>query len=238
VQQICRIADISPDEVDVIAHGTTVATNITIEHNGAEVGMLTTRGFRDILHIGRHKRPHNFSLHFDVPWQSRPLVKRRNRIAITERIMPPTGKIETPLAEDEVREACALFRKRGITSVCVGFMFSFLNDAHERRARDIVLEEIPGAYVSISSEVANVVREYERFSTVAMNAYVGPRSAMYLRNLEAKVAQAGIPAKLRVIQSNGGISSIEGCARKPVGILMSGPAGGVLGALAEARLAG
>jgi N-methylhydantoinase A len=113
VQQICRIADISPDEVDVIAHGTTVATNITIEHNGAEVGMLTTRGFRDILHIGRHKRPHNFSLHFDVPWQSRPLVKRRNRIAITERIMPPTGKIETPLAEDEVREACALFRKRG-----------------------------------------------------------------------------------------------------------------------------
>jgi N-methylhydantoinase A len=215
-----------------------VATNITIEHNGAEVGMLTTRGFRDILHIGRHKRPHNFSLHFDVPWQSRPLVKRRNRIAITERIMPPTGKIETPLAEDEVREACALFRKRGITSVCVGFMFSFLNDAHERRARDIVLEEIPGAYVSISSEVANVVREYERFSTVAMNAYVGPRSAMYLRNLEAKVAQAGIPAKLRVIQSNGGISSIEGCARKPVGILMSGPAGGVLGALAEARLAG
>ncbi len=238
VLEICDIAGISKDEVQVIAHGTTVATNITIENNGAEVGMITTKGFRDILHIGRHKRPHNFSLHFDVPWQSHPLVKRRNRIAVTERITPPTGEIETPLDEAEVRAACALFRKRGISSVCIGFMFSFLNDAHEKRAREIVLEEIPGAYVSISSEVANVIREYERFSTVAMNSYVGPKSALYLRNLEDKVKAAGIPAKLRVIQSNGGISTIDGCAKKPVGILMSGPAGGVIGALTEARLAG
>lgn len=238
VLEICKIADIAKEDVDVIAHGTTVATNITIEHNGAEVGMITTKGFRDILHIGRHKRPHNFSLHFDVPWQSHPLVKRRNRIAVTERIRPPSGTIETPLDEAEVRDACAIFRKRGIKSVCIGFMFSFLNDAHERRAREIVAEEIPGCYISISSEVANVIREYERFSTVAMNAYVGPQSALYLRNLETKVREAGIPAKLRVIQSNGGISTIDGCAKKPVGILMSGPAGGVIGALAEARLAG
>jgi len=238
VLEICEIAGIAKEEVELIAHGTTVATNITIEHNGAEVGMITTKGFRDILHIGRHKRPHNFSLHFDVPWQSNPLVKRRNRIAVTERIRPPSGEVETPLDEAEVRAACAIFRKRGILSVCVGFMFSFLNDTHERRAREIVAEEIPGAYISISSEVANVIREYERFSTVAMNAYVGPQSALYLRNLEAKVREAGIPAKLRVIQSNGGISTIDGCAKKPVGILMSGPAGGVIGALTEARLAG
>ena len=238
VLEICQIAGIAKEEVEVIAHGTTVATNITIEHNGAEVGMITTKGFRDILHIGRHKRPHNFSLHFDVPWQSNPLVKRRNRIAVTERIRPPSGEIETPLDEAEVRAGCAIFRKRGIKSVCIGFMFSFLNDTHERRAREIVAEEIPGAYISISSEVANVIREYERFSTVAMNAYVGPQAALYLRNLESKVREAGIPAKLRVIQSNGGISTIEGCAKKPVGILMSGPAGGVIGALTEARLAG
>ncbi|QIB36428.1 hydantoinase/oxoprolinase family protein [Ancylobacter pratisalsi] len=238
VLQICDIAGVAKESVDVIAHGTTVATNITIEHNGAEVGMLTTRGFRDILHIGRHKRPHNFSLHFDVPWQSHPLVKRRNRIAITERILPPTGEVAVELAEAEVREACALFRRRGLRSICIGFMFSFLNSRHERRAREIVLEEIPDAYVSISSEVANVIREYERFSTVAMNAFVGPKSALYLRNLERKVSEAGIAAKLRVIQSNGGITTIDGCVKKPVGILMSGPAGGVLGALAEARLAG
>jgi N-methylhydantoinase A len=238
VFQICEIAGLQKDDIEIISHGTTVATNITIEHNGAEVGMLTTKGFRDILHIGRHKRPHNFSLHFDVPWQSRPLAKRRNRIAVSERIRPPSGEIETPLDENEVRAACALFRKRGIKSIAVGFMFSFLNDAHEKRARDIVLEEIPDAYVSLSSEIANVIREYERFSTVAMNAFVGPQSSLYLRNLEQKVKDAGIPAKLRVIQSNGGISTIDGCARKPVGILMSGPAGGVIGALSEARLAG
>lgn len=200
--------------------------------------MLTTRGFRDILHIGCHKRPHNFSLQFDVPWQSNPLVKRRNRIPITERILPPMGEVSVAMDEAEIREACALIRKRGIKSICMGFLFSFLNDTHEKRARQIVLEEIPDAYVSISSEVANVIREYERFSTVAMNAYVGLKLALYLRNLEEKMQAAGIPAKLRVIQSNGGISTIEGCAKKPVGILLPGPAGGVIGALAEARLAG
>ena len=97
VQGICRKAGIDTTDVEMIVHGTTTATNITIEHNGAEVGMLTTKGFRDILHIGRHKRPHNFSLHFDVPWQSQPLVKRRNRIAVRERILPPTGEIVAQL---------------------------------------------------------------------------------------------------------------------------------------------
>ena len=95
VKGLCGKAGIEPAEVEMIVHGTTTATNITIEHNGSECGMLTTEGFRDILHIGRHKRPYNFSLHFDVPWQSQPLVKRRNRIAIRERILPPTGEIET-----------------------------------------------------------------------------------------------------------------------------------------------
>lgn len=237
VQQICRIAGIAKDDVQLIAHGTTVATNITIEHNGAEVGFLTTRGFRDILHIGRHKRPMNFSLHFEVPWQSRPLAKRRNRIAISERILPPSGAIEVPLDEGEVRAACAVFRKRGIKSVAIGFMFSFLNDAHERRAKEIVLEEMPDAYVTLSSEVANVIREYERFSTTAMNGYVGPKTSSYLCNLEDKVKDAGFPAKVRVIQSNGGISTIDGCSRKPISILMSGPAGGVIGGVSEALLA-
>ena len=238
VRGICRLAGIETAEVSTIVHGTTTATNITIEHNGSECGMLTSRGFRDILHIGRHKRPHNFSLHFDVPWQSRPLVKRRNRIAIDERILPPTGEIATPLDEQGVRAACALFRKRGIDSIVIGFMFSFLNDAHERRAREIVLEEIPGAYVTLSSEAANVMREYERFSTAAMNSYVGPKTAFYLRDLEARLRASGVHAKLRIIQSNGGVSTVEACARRPVRILMSGPAGGVLGGASEGRMVG
>lgn len=238
VQGICRKAGIAPSEVETIVHGTTTATNITIEHNGAECGMITTEGFRDILHIGRHKRPFNFSLHFDVPWQSQPLVKRRNRIAVAERILPPTGEIVTPLDEQAVRAACALFRKRGINSVVIGFMFAFLNDAHELRAREIVLEEMPDAYVTLSSEVAKVMREYERFSTAAMNSYVGPKTAFYLRDLDARLREAGVTSKLRIMQSNGGVSTVEACAKRPIRILMSGPAGGVIGGASEGAMAG
>lgn len=229
VMEICGIAGISPADVRMIVHGTTVATNITIEHNGAEVGMLTTRGFRDILHIGRHKRPHNFSLQFDVPWQSRPLVKRRNRIPITERLLPPSGEVEVALAEDEVRVAAELLKSRGIESVIICFMYSFLNDVHEQRAKAIVREVLPDAYVSCSSEVANVMREYERFSTTAMNAFVGPKSSRYLRNLERKLKDAGIDPILRIMQSNGGVSTVERCSSQAVSILMSGLAGGVMG---------
>ena len=237
VQGICRMAGITPDEVEMIVHGTTTATNITIEHNGSECGMLTTEGFRDILHIGRHKRPFNFSLHFDVPWQSQPLVKRRNRISIAERILPPHGDIAVPLDEDAIRAACAVFRKRGIKSVVVGFMFAFLNDAHEQRAKEIVLEELPDAYVTCSSEVAKVMREYERFSTAAMNCYVGPKTAFYLRDLESRLQGAGVRSKLRIMQSNGGVSTVDACAKRPIRILMSGPAGGVIGGASEGVMA-
>lgn len=238
LRELCGIAGVSAGDVSLIVHGTTVATNITIEHNGAEVGMLTTRNFRDILHIGRHKRPYNFSLHFDVPWQQRPLVKRRNRIAVSERILPPDGKVEIPLDEKDVLEATRIFKRRGIKSVVIGFLFSFLNDAHERRAADIVRAEMPDAYICTSSEVANVIREYERFSTAAMNAFVGPKTSLYLQNLQQKLIDNGFRASLRVIQSNGGIATVETCAQKAVGILMSGPAGGVIGGRAEGLLCG
>ncbi len=236
--EICEIAGVKPNDIDLVVHGTTVATNITIEHNGAEVGMLTTRNFRDILHIGRHKRPHNFSLHFEVPWQNRPLVKRRNRIAVTERILPPDGRIETALAEDEVRAAIQVFKRRGLKAIVIGFMFSFLNDAHEARAKEIVRAEMPDAYVCCSSEVANVIREFERFSTAAMNAFIGPKTATYLNNLSDKLSQNGFRANLRVIQSNGGISTVETSARQAVGMLMSGPAGGVIGGRQEGLWSG
>ena len=238
VKGICGLAGIGMSEVDTIVHGTTTATNITLEHNGSETGMLTTRGFRDILHIGRHKRPFNFSLHFTVPWQDQPLVKRRNRIAISERILPPRGDVETALNEQEIRDAIKLFKKRGINSIVIGFMFSFLNNAHEKRAKEIVLEEMPDAYVTLSSEVANVMREYERFSTAAMNCYVGPKTAFYLRDLDSKLREAGVMSRLRIMQSNGGVSTVESCASRPVRILMSGPAGGVIGGASEGMMAG
>ncbi|MDY7116402.1 hydantoinase/oxoprolinase family protein [Halomonas sp. SSL-5] len=229
VLEVCDKAGVKRSEVSTIVHGTTVATNISIEHNGAEVGMLTTKGFRDILHIGRHKRPHNFSLHFDVPWQSNPLVKRRYRIPISERILPPFGEVEVSLDEEEVRQAARKFKEAGIKSVVVGFLFSFLNKDHEVRAKEIVLEEIPDAYVCCSCEVVDAMREYERFSTAAMNSYVGPKTSLYLTNLERQLKENGVDADLRIIQSNGGLATVDSCCEKPVNILMSGPAGGVIG---------
>ena len=229
VLQVCKQAGVGPGDIDVLFHGTTVATNMVIERNGADVGMLTTRGFRDIMHMARHKRPHNFSLQFDVPWQSKPLVKRRNRIPITERLTPPTGEIETPMSEDEVRAAAELFKKRGLDAVIVGFLFSFLNDTHEKRAVEIIKEVMPDAFVCASSEVVNVIREYERFSSTAMNAYIGPKTALYLRSLESRLKKNNITAAVRIMQSNGGISTIDQSASRPIGLLLSGPAGGVIG---------
>ena len=230
VLQVCKIAGIEPQDIDVLFHGTTVATNMVIERKGAEVGMLTTRGFRDIMHMARHKRPHNFSLQFDVPWQSKPLVKRRNRIPITERLMPPTGDVEVPLSETEVYEAAELFKKRGIDSIIVAFLFSFLNDSHEKRAVEILREVLPSAYICASSDVVNVIREYERFSSTAMNAYIGPKTAHYLNSLEARLNDNGIKCPVRIMQSNGGISTVSQSAKLPIGLLLSGPAGGVIGA--------
>ncbi len=229
VLQVCRIAGVEPGDIDVLFHGTTVATNMVIERNGAEVGMLTTKGFRDILHMARHKRPHNFSLQFDVPWQSKPLVKRRNRIPVTERIMPPDGSIDVALDETEVRAAAELFAKRKLDAVVISFLFSFLNDTHEQRAKAIVKEVMPDAFICASSEVVNVMREYERFSSTAMNAYIGPKTARYLRSLEERLRSNGIDAIVRIMQSNGGISTIENSSERPIGLLLSGPAGGVIG---------
>lgn len=229
ITELCAKAGVSPTEIMRIVHGTTVATNAALEHDGANVGMLTTRGFRDILHIGRHKRPHNFSLHFDVPWQSRPLVKRRNRLPVTERILPPDGRIETPLDEDEVRAAARRLRDNSVDSIIVCFLFAFLNDTHERRAEQIVREQVPGAHVWRSSQVVDVMREFERFSTTAMNAFVGPKTAHYLGHLEARLHDHDIHADLRIMQSNGGLATVDQCLERPVNILMSGPAGGVIG---------
>ena len=229
VLEICAEAGVGPGDIEQIVHGTTIATNTVIEYTGAEVGMLTTRGFRDILHMARHKRPHNFSVQFDVPWQSRPLVKRRNRVPITERILPPDGRVESALDENEVRAAAELFKEREVDAVIVCFLFSFLNDAHELRAKEIVTEVMPGAYVSCSSEVVDVIREYERFSTAAMNAFIGPRTSYYLNNLATALNENGIDAQIRVMQSNGGVTTLAGAAERPVSILMSGPAGGVIG---------
>lgn len=229
ITEICGLAGVAPGDVDFVFHGTTVATNIAIERNGADVGMLTTKGFRDILHIARHKRPHNFSLQMDLPWQSAPLVKRRNRLPIAERILPPDGRIEVPIDLGEVSRAADIFAERGLDAVICCFLFSFLNGEHEQKAKEIVAARMPDAFVCTSAEVVDMMREYERFSTTAMNAFVGPKTALYLGRLKKRLENAGITAQVRIMQSNGGISTIENCSVKPITIMLSGPAGGVIG---------
>src|ERR1700723_3884220 len=163
VAEICKIAGVSPGEIDLVLHGTTGATNMVMERKGADVGMITTRGFRDILHMARHKRPHNFSLQSDVPWQSKPLVKRRNRLVVDERPRPPTGEVEVPLALDQVEAVAEIFKKRGLKSIVICFLFSFLNNAHEVKARDIVKRVITDAFVCCSHEFGNFILEDEGF---------------------------------------------------------------------------
>ena len=175
VVEVCKIAGVSPGDIDLVLHGTTVATNMVIERNGADVGMITTRGFRDILHMARHKRPHNFSLQFDVPWQSKPLVKRRNRLVVDERLRAADrGGRGAACARSGRSGGASCSAKRGLESVVICFLFSFLNSEHEAAGRDVVKRVIPDAFVCCSHEVVNIIREYERFSSTAMNAYIGP----------------------------------------------------------------
>jgi N-methylhydantoinase A/oxoprolinase/acetone carboxylase beta subunit len=226
---LCDIAGVTRAAVDHVLHGTTIATNAALEHRGAECGMITTRGYRDILHIGRHQRPQHYSIRQQIPWQATPLVKRRHRHVVTERLVPPRGDVLVPLAEDEVREAARALREAGITAIAIGFLFSYLNPAHERRAREIVREEHPDAFVTISSDVAPQFREFERFTTAAMNAFVGPKVRDYVARLDRRIGAAGLTADLHIMASNGGVVTPAMVAERPVVTMLSGPAAGVLG---------
>ncbi|MEM1287606.1 MAG: hydantoinase/oxoprolinase family protein [Pseudomonadota bacterium] len=219
------------------AHGTTVATNIALEHAGAKTGLITTHGFRDILHIARHKRPQTFSLQLDLPWQSHPLVPRRWRMTVPERIVPP-GEILVPLDEDAVRAAVRHLVAEGMEAIAVCFLHAYLNPAHEARAAAIVLEEAPNVFLSLSHRVVPQYREYERFSTTALNAYVGPKTARYLDRMEDALRSDGVDAGIHLMQSSGGAATLAAASERPVNLLMSGPAGGLIGGIWVGQSAG
>lgn len=231
LQELCVQAGVTPADIDYFMHGTTIATNIILEHNGAKCGLITTEGFRDILHIARHKRPHNFSLQLDLPWQKHELVRRRHRIAVHERITAPLGEVLVALDEEAVRRAARELVAQGVESIAVRFMFSFLNPEHEQRAARIVAREAPGVHLSLSHEVIPLYREYERFSTTCLNAYVGPKTSRYLENFDAALRGIGMRAGLHLMQSSGGCATLDGAKRRAVTLLMSGPVGGLLGGI-------
>src|SRR5918996_134713 len=190
IRELTGEAGESPAALDGVFHGTTIATNIVIEHNGARVGLITTEGYRDILHIARHKKPLNFSNYQDLPWQRYPIVRRRYRLTVPERVV------------------------------------------------EIVREEFPEAFLSVSSDVLPQYREYERFSTVCLNAYVGPKVSRYVRRLEEQLGELDVRTKLHLMTSASGVATPEGAVARPVNLLMSGPVAGVVGGIWAGKQAG
>ena len=229
IRGLCERHSIAPTEINHLLHGTTIATNAILQHDGAKTGMITTRNYRDILHIGRHQRPEHYSIMQEVPWQDRVLVRRQHRLTASERIAPPTGQVLTELDEDEVRTAIQALKNADVESIAVCFLFSYLNPVHENRARELIEEEYPECFVTTSSSVSPQFREFERFTTATMNAFIGPKVRDYVNHLATRIGDDGIQADLHVMSSNGGVATAKMVSDRPVMTLLSGPAAGVLG---------
>ena len=238
IAELCARFDIPREEVDHVLHGTTIATNAVLEYKGAVTGMITTEGYRDIIHIGRHQRPQHYSIRQEIPWQDRPLVQRRHRLTVPERLAPPRGDVLVPLDEAAVREAARELKEAGVQAIAVCFLFSYLNPAHEERARQIVQEEHPDCFVCTSAGVSPQFREFERFTTAALNAFIGPKVRDYVNRLERTLGEERFKADLHVMGSNGGVATAAMVAEKPVITLLSGPAAGVLGGAWSGALSG
>ena len=238
IRELCLRHGIAPADVGHVFHGTTIATNAVLENRGARTGMVTSKGYRDIIHVGRHQRPEHYSIMQEVPWQDRPLVQRRHRKGVSERIAPPRGEVLVPLDEAEVREAARAFKAEGVEAIAVCFLFSYIDPRHEERAREIIGEVYPEAFVTTSSRVSPQFREFERFTTAAMNAFIGPRVKQYVSRLGAALGASGLGAELHIMASNGGVATPAMVAEKPVLTLLSGPAAGVLGGAWTGALSG
>jgi len=222
------------ERTDLVVHGTTTADNTMIEMNGAVTGLLTTEGHRDEIEIRRGYKEEIWDPAHPPPT---PIAPRRRRLGVPERL-DFRGAVVKPLDEEALRRAVRRLAQQGAESVAICFLFSFLDPAHELRAREIVREELPGARVSLSHEVMPTAPEFERTSTTLVDAYVGPRVESYLRRLEGALREGGYGHELLIMQSNGGIMTAEFLAKKAVASLGSGPTGGVMGACSVAKRAG
>lgn len=213
---------------------TTLASNALIERKGAPTVLITTKGFRDVLLIGRQKRYDIYDLQIDKP---RPIVRRREILEITERVRAD-GSIEVPLGDDEVRAIGDAIRQHGATAVAVCLLHSYANPAHELRIGEILADMLPGVRVSLSCEVAPQWREYERTSTTVVNAYLAPVVGAYLQRLSSELGGRGLRRDLLVMQSNGGTASVSTVEKYPVRLVESGPAAGVIMAAQVGKQAG
>ena len=221
-------------EVSRFAHGTTVATNALIERSGGMVAMITTKGFRDLLEIGRQVRPKIYDLKVDAP---SPVVPRQRRFEVTERV-GPRGEIVTALSDAEIDAVVEAVAASGADCCAVGLLFSFLNPAHERRIGAALRERLPELHVSLSCDVQPEFREYERFSTTVLNAYLQPKVTRYMARLATALESRAAGAAIGISQSAGGLMAIDRAGELPIRTALSGPAAGVVGAVAVAGRSG
>ena len=222
-----------PRDIKLIKIGTTIATNTVIMRTGARTALVTTAGFTDVLHAARAARP----TLYDSDWDPAPaLVDRRDTMTVAQRTTYE-GEVLEPLDEAGLRETAARLRERGVEAVAVSFLHSYINDAHERRAQEILADEMPGSYVCRSSDILPEIREFERTSTTVANAYLGPVLERYLAALLARLEGIGYDGSVLITHSGGGVMSIEAARRIPARICQSGPAAGVMAGAAIGRLA-
>ncbi|MSR15965.1 MAG: hydantoinase/oxoprolinase family protein [Gammaproteobacteria bacterium] len=236
IEKICRQSNIARRDITHVMHGTTVATNAVLTGNGARVGLITTRGFKQILHIGRSFVPGGLG-GWVIYQKPRPLAPLKWTLEATER-MSAQGAVVTPLDEAALRRALPVLRAAQVEAITVALINSFANGTHERRIRDILREELPGIPISISSEVISEMQEYERAITTVVNSYVGPVVGQYIATLQTELDTQMGGVKLGILKSDGGLAGSRAAADYPVNLLMSGPAGGVAGAIWVAEQAG
>ncbi|MGU7775718.1 hydantoinase/oxoprolinase family protein [Burkholderia sp. MR1-5-21] len=226
VEVLLEREGVNASQITRVVHATTLFTNALIERRGVKTGLITTAGFRDTLEMRREFKYDLYDVFIDIP---KPLVPRASRLEAMERVLAD-GTVDTPIDDASVLSSADELVRQGIESIAIVFLHAYANPEHERRARDLILQKYPDLYVSISSEVAPQIREYERTSTTVANAYVVPIAERYLQSLEARLKQNGIGCPLLMMLSNGGLAHVNEARRFPVQLLESGPAAGAIAA--------
>jgi N-methylhydantoinase A len=229
-----ELANCDPHELNEILHGSTIAINTVLERKGARTALITTSGFRDVYAIGRSNRIQAFNLFFKRP---QPLVPRSLTFEVPERILA-SGEVLEALDEKTVAAVIAEIEAAGVESVAICLLHSWANPAHERRVGDMLRKTLPNIFVTLSHEILREYREYERSSTTALNAFVGPRVEGYLKRLETYLRSGAFGGKIHIMRSNGGVMSIGQAQEQPVSMMESGPVAGMIGAGRLAKLLG
>ena len=236
IERVCNTAGVKPAQITQIMHGTTVGTNAILQGQGAKMGLVTTKGYRQVLQIERAFVPGGLAA-FIIWNMPDPIVDLEQTVEADER-MSARGEVVDPLNENAIRKQLNYLKGKDIEALTVSLINSYANGAHERRIREIANEIMPGIPVSISSEILPEMYEFERTLTTAANSYVAPVVASYLGRMQQELVTRGIKANLHILRSDGGLASVEMAQNAPVTVLMSGPAGGVAGALWIAEQAG